>query len=238
MSATPSDDAGVLRAGDKHTGPSVIRGGVRASLGLGSGTRAPTPGESPDSETDVRGSTDGTRVCVRQGSLVSLENQDSRKPSKSVNDQIKSPLMDAAQTEIDEVAALRALLLAGQRFRRAMADHFELSLSEAVLLGHLADAGGQLAPGELVHRMLVGSGTLTAVIDRLVEDGYVSRCPDPDDRRRVQVRLTPAGRSTVRFAQVHLHRALAGASGGSAAALSSLAAALDNETERVRKHRR
>lgn len=144
--------------------------------------------------------------------------------------------MDAGQT--DEVAALRALLLAGQRFRRAMADHFNLSLSETVLLGHLADAGGQLAPSELVHRMLIGSGTLTSVIDRLVADGYVSRCPDADDRRRVQVRLTPAGRNTVRFAQTHLHRALNRSSGGSAAALSSLAAELDDETERVRKQRR
>lgn len=149
--------------------------------------------------------------------------------------------MDVSQSGVDEVAALRALLLAGQRFRRAMADHFKLSLSEAVLLGHLADAGGQLAPGELVHRMLVGSGTLTAVIDRLVEDGYVLRCPDPADRRRIQVSLTPAGRRTVRFVQDHLHRALTGTYGKSSTALSrlaALAAALDDETERVRGARR
>jgi len=86
------------------------------------------------------------------------------------------------------VGELRALLLAGQRFRQAVADHFGLSLSAAVVPGHLADAGGQLMPSELTERMLVGSGTLTAIIDRLAHNGHVHRRPDPGDRRRVHSR--------------------------------------------------
>jgi DNA-binding MarR family transcriptional regulator len=34
-------------------------------------------------------------------------------------------------------------------------------------------------------------------IDRLVEDRYVERLPDPEDRRSVLMRLTPAGQSYV-----------------------------------------
>ncbi|MGH8960901.1 MAG: MarR family winged helix-turn-helix transcriptional regulator [Jatrophihabitantaceae bacterium] len=140
----------------------------------------------------------------------------------------------------DDVTQLRALLLAGQRFRQAMAGHFELSLSETVVLGHLADAGGQLVPGELSERMLIGSGTLTAVIDRLAGGGYVQRHPHAHDRRRVQVALTPAGRRVTRYVRQHMERALAAANAGAATPLprlGSLAVALDAETRRILRRR-
>jgi DNA-binding MarR family transcriptional regulator len=140
----------------------------------------------------------------------------------------------------DDVAELRALLLAGQRFRQAIADHFKLSLSETVALGHLADAGGQLVPSELAERMLLGSGTLTAVIDRLAQHGHVQRRPHSHDRRRIYVVLTPAGRRVIRYAHQHMERTLAAANTTSTTSpprLGPLAAALDAETEQV-LHRR
>lgn len=148
--------------------------------------------------------------------------------------------MDIRPEPADDVAELRALLLAGQRFRQAIADHFELSLSETVVLGHLADAGGQLVPSELTERMLIGSGTLTAVIDRLAGDGHVQRRPHRHDRRRVQVVLTPAGRRVIRYVRQHMEQALGAATAGSARSqlrLGPLAAALDDETERVLRRR-
>ncbi|HET7304960.1 MAG TPA: MarR family transcriptional regulator [Segeticoccus sp.] len=135
-------------------------------------------------------------------------------------------------------AELRAVLLAGQRFRQAVADHVGLSLSATVALGHLADAGGRLSPGELADRMLVGSGTLTAVIDRLARGGHVERLPQAHDRRRVLVVLTPAGRRVARYVQQHMERALdaSGATPESRRWLGALAAALGEEAERVRGH--
>lgn len=137
----------------------------------------------------------------------------------------------------DGVGELRALLLAGQRFRTALADRFGLSLSEAVVLGHLADAGGQLMPSELTERMLVGSGTLTAIIDRLTDNGHVQRSPHPRDRRRIHITLTTDGRRVVRYAQKHLEQAEAAAHEACASPLRALAAALHNETERVLRRR-
>jgi DNA-binding MarR family transcriptional regulator len=137
----------------------------------------------------------------------------------------------------DGVGELRALLLAGQRFRQALADRFGLSLSEAVVLGHLADAGGQLMPSELTERMLVGSGTLTAIIDRLADNGHVQRSPHPRDRRRIHITLTTDGRRVVRYAQQHLEQAEAAAQQASASPLRALAAALHNETELVLRRR-
>ena len=55
----------------------------------------------------------------------------------------------------------------------------------------------QLSPGQLVTQTLVTSGTMTNRVDRLVARGFVSRRPDPNDRRGVIVALTDAGRETV-----------------------------------------
>lgn len=148
------------------------------------------------------------------------------------------PFLVMAPEPTSDSAELRAALLAGQRFRQAVADHVGLSLSSTVALGHLADAGGRLSPGELAERMLVGSGTLTAVIDRLVRDGHVQRRPHRHDRRRVLVVLTPAGRHVVRYAQRHMDRALTAAQATPASGewLGKLATALYDEAERVLRH--
>ena len=55
----------------------------------------------------------------------------------------------------------------------------------------------QLSPSALVNETQVASGTTTNRIDRLARRGYVTREPDPDDRRGVLVRLTNAGRRKV-----------------------------------------
>ncbi|MBX6169778.1 MAG: winged helix DNA-binding protein, partial [Thermobispora bispora] len=50
------------------------------------------------------------------------------------------------------------------------------------------------------------SGTMTNRIDRLAAAGLVTRRPDPEDRRGVLVRLTPAGMQRVDAAFADLIR--------------------------------
>ena len=50
-----------------------------------------------------------------------------------------------------------------------------------------------LSPKALQFEMMISSGSTTYRIDRLEQRGLITRQPDPDDRRGVQVRLTKAG---------------------------------------------
>jgi DNA-binding MarR family transcriptional regulator len=56
---------------------------------------------------------------------------------------------------------------------------------------------GGLTAGTLARSLGVTSGATTRVIDSLVASGHVVRIPDPADRRRVLVRLTPAAERLV-----------------------------------------
>lgn len=56
--------------------------------------------------------------------------------------------------------------------------------------GPLVQEGGA-TPGELASRLGLTTGSVTAMLDRLSRLGYLTREPDPSDRRRVRVRATP-----------------------------------------------
>ena len=67
-----------------------------------------------------------------------------------------------------------------------------------------AGAPHELSPGALLNETLVASGTMTNRIDRLSRRGYVTREPDPADRRGVLVRLTVSGRKKIDMATADL----------------------------------
>jgi DNA-binding MarR family transcriptional regulator len=60
---------------------------------------------------------------------------------------------------------------------------------------------GALSPSELAELTLRSTGGMTQIVDRLASAGLVGRTPDPTDRRRVVVGLTPKGRRLVDKAQ-------------------------------------
>ncbi|HTC68214.1 MAG TPA: MarR family transcriptional regulator [Acidothermaceae bacterium] len=83
--------------------------------------------------------------------------------------------------------------------RREILAARELDLWEYDVLAALRSAlpPHELSPGALVDETLVASGTMTNRVDRLSRRGYVTREPDPADRRGVLVRLTVSGRKKV-----------------------------------------
>lgn len=67
-----------------------------------------------------------------------------------------------------------------------------LSAHQAGVIDHLDDIEGT-SMAELAKHMGVTASTMSLMIDRLQRGGYVKRTENPDDRRRVDVRLTANG---------------------------------------------
>jgi DNA-binding MarR family transcriptional regulator len=57
---------------------------------------------------------------------------------------------------------------------------------------NIIENSGGLTAGELAAEAGLTTGAVTGVIDRLEKAGYARRVPDPEDRRRVKVEVTPA----------------------------------------------
>jgi DNA-binding MarR family transcriptional regulator len=53
------------------------------------------------------------------------------------------------------------------------------------------DQRGRIGAGELARELRMSTGAVTTVVDRLERAGYARRVPDPNDRRRVLIEVTP-----------------------------------------------
>ena len=62
---------------------------------------------------------------------------------------------------------------------------------------------------EVARRAQLGASTVTTISDQLAAAGWITRCRDRVDRRRVVAVLTPAGRAVIDEARVEVSTALA-----------------------------
>ncbi len=76
----------------------------------------------------------------------------------------------------------------------------ELTLPQYRVLGILAE--GSAAASGLADRLAVRRPSITALVDGLVARGLVDRRQEDIDRRRVELRLTPEGASTLARADI------------------------------------
>ena len=81
----------------------------------------------------------------------------------------------------------------------AAAGHGAITRAQGRLLAGLDERGTRLTT--LAERARVSKQTALALVDRLVETGYVVRVPDPADGRARLVRLTALGESLVPHAR-------------------------------------
>jgi DNA-binding MarR family transcriptional regulator len=61
----------------------------------------------------------------------------------------------------------------------------------AYLLARVYD--NRYAVAELTHGLGISKQAVSQLVDTMVMRGYIERSPDPDDRRRMQLTLTPRG---------------------------------------------
>ncbi|RSD10636.1 MarR family winged helix-turn-helix transcriptional regulator [Amycolatopsis eburnea] len=83
-----------------------------------------------------------------------------------------------------------------------------LTPSQSAVLNRLHRAG-PATQGELAAAEHVRQQSMAATLGVLDELGYLARTPDPADRRRVVISLSPAGRDTVRGILQHREEWLA-----------------------------
>jgi DNA-binding MarR family transcriptional regulator len=96
----------------------------------------------------------------------------------------------------DIAAALREGVLALSRRMRA-ARPAGLSPTGLIVLSRL-HRGGEMTPTMLASLDRMQPQSLTRILSALEERGLVRRVPDPEDGRRVPVRITQAGRLVLR----------------------------------------
>lgn len=77
-----------------------------------------------------------------------------------------------------------------------LAEKLKLNLNDVAALEHLGTAPEGLSAGELGRQLRLSTGAITALSDRLARAGYLTREPDPRDRRRLLLSLTPYGQKT------------------------------------------
>ena len=94
------------------------------------------------------------------------------------------------------VVLARAHAAVERQVSRDIAEH-GLSIAEFGILELLYHKGPQLL-GDIQRRILVSSGGITFLVDRLAAKGLVAREACPDDRRARFAVLTPAGRTLMK----------------------------------------
>lgn len=72
-----------------------------------------------------------------------------------------------------------------------------MSISVWRILASLKGTGQGLTVGELARSCLANQPAISKTVDKLVDQGLLERHADTQDRRRVWVRLTPAGEQRV-----------------------------------------
>jgi DNA-binding MarR family transcriptional regulator len=92
-------------------------------------------------------------------------------------------------------------------FHSAMAERFGLSATDEKTLDVLSRLG-HLTAGQLAEHTGLASASVTALIDRLEQKGFVRRVRDPADRRRVIVELVPEGVAALAAAFASFARSL------------------------------
>lgn len=92
------------------------------------------------------------------------------------------------------------LMRAGEEVMRVMNAHFSahnITQGRFMIMMLLMEKGGDCprptTPAELADLASVSRATITGLLDTLERDGFVSRQPDPTDRRQMSVHLTSKG---------------------------------------------
>lgn len=80
-----------------------------------------------------------------------------------------------------------------------IAQQVDLNVTDLTCFAFVIEAGENLlTAGELAERVHVTTGAMTGILNRLERADYITRRPDPTDRRRVRVAARPEAMARLR----------------------------------------
>jgi DNA-binding MarR family transcriptional regulator len=86
------------------------------------------------------------------------------------------------------------VMLGNKQLTEKLTQH-DLTVAQYLSMDALNNKGAECSMSELADRIQQSSATMTGIIDRLVEKGWVTRRRSEEDRRAVYVNLTADGQT-------------------------------------------
>jgi DNA-binding MarR family transcriptional regulator len=108
---------------------------------------------------------------------------------------VSAPTVGSNEQAIERsMNAVRSVVRALRINTRAIESQMGISLAQLFVLQQLADRPAN-SLNELAERTATHQSSVSVVVRRLVDNGYVSRTTSPHDKRRIEIDVTPTGRS-------------------------------------------
>src|ERR1700755_2903874 len=123
------------------------------------------------------------------------------------NSNDRSAVASDRQTVERAMNAVRSIVRAQRINTRAIELKMGISLAQLFVLQQLAERPAD-SLNELAERTATHQSSVSVVVRRLVERGYVSRTASPSDQRRIEIDVTSAGRALLADAPVTVQQQL------------------------------
>ena len=112
----------------------------------------------------------------------------------------KHGVLDGNQDYLKKISYLiRRLIHAGEIYTKELDRTYQVSVPQLLCLLSLYE-NGSLPPSQIAKNMMVGSSTVTGIIDRLEQKGLVRRVRKSPDCRMITISLTETGKKLARNA--------------------------------------
>jgi DNA-binding MarR family transcriptional regulator len=120
-------------------------------------------------------------------------------PDEAVSSVSETPI-EMPRNQVREIIyQIRRLMQAGELFTKELNKIYQVSAPQLHCLLALYEHG-PLPPSQIARNIMVKSSTVTGIIDRLEQKGFVGRLRNSPDRRVITIQLTEAGRELARNA--------------------------------------
>ena len=112
-------------------------------------------------------------------------------------------MIEAKVTRLMEM--IERIMRSAHRLVRAECDEVELTPPQTFLLRAL-DVHGPMTLRELRGHFNAAQSTMSEMVGRLARTGFISKKPDPNDRRSVKIAISATGRAVLRARMTELKR--------------------------------